>query len=199
MKIAVNKLKENPNNPRVIRDANFKKLVSSIKSFPEMLSVRKIVVNNDYEVLGGNMRLKALKEAGVKEVEIEVVDWPIEKQKEFIIKDNVSFGEWNYELLANEWEYQDLTDWGLTVPGLEKLEGDTALEDFFLETEKPEGDDISVSVKDDGYSRFELIMFHDNKKRLMETLNKIKQKHDLEKLEDALMELVFIYEKYDRG
>jgi hypothetical protein len=164
-----------------------------------MLSVRKIVVNNDYEVLGGNMRLKALKEAGVKEVEIEVVDWPIEKQKEFIIKDNVSFGEWNYELLANEWEYQDLTDWGLTVPGLEKLEGDTALEDFFLETEKPEGDDISVSVKDDGYSRFELIMFHDNKKRLMETLNKIKQKHDLEKLEDALMELVFIYEKYDRG
>jgi len=113
MRVKVSSLKENPNNPRFIRDSKFEKLVKSIREFPEMLSVRKLVVNKDYVVLGGNMRLKAIKEAGVKEVEVEVVEWSEEKEKEFIIKDNLGYGEWDFEMLANEWEVDTLTEWGL--------------------------------------------------------------------------------------
>lgn len=113
MRVKVSSLKENPNNPRFIRDSKFEKLVKSIREFPEMLSVRKLVVNKDYVVLGGNMRLKAIKEAGVKEVEVEVVEWSEEKEKEFIIKDNLGYGEWDFEMLANEWEVETLTEWGL--------------------------------------------------------------------------------------
>lgn len=118
MKVKVNELKENPNNPRFIRDSKFEQLVKSIREFPEMLSVRKLVVNKDYIVLGGNMRLKAIKEAGVKEVDIEVVDWNEEKEKEFIVKDNLGYGEWDFEMLANEWEVESLTEWGLDIPNL---------------------------------------------------------------------------------
>lgn len=107
----------NPNNPRQIKDDKFKKLVESIKNFPEMLSLRPIVVNDNMVVLGGNMRLKACKDAGLKEVPIikasELTD---EQQKEFIIKDNVGFGEWDWDQLANEWDVEQLTDWGLDVP-----------------------------------------------------------------------------------
>jgi len=113
MRVKVSSLKENPNNPRFIRDSKFEKLVKSIREFPEMLSVRKLVVNKDYVVLGGNMRLKAIKEAGVKEVEVEIVEWSEEKEKEFIIKDNLGYGEWDFEMLANEWEVDTLTEWGL--------------------------------------------------------------------------------------
>ena len=107
----------NPNNPRQIKDDKFKKLVESIKNFPEMLSLRPIVVNDNMVVLGGNMRLKACKEAGLKEVPIikasELTD---EQQKEFIIKDNVGFGEWDWDQLANEWDVEKLDDWGLDLP-----------------------------------------------------------------------------------
>jgi len=95
------------------------KLVQSLKDFPEMAKVRPIVVNQDFIVLGGNMRLKAMKEAGWKEVPVEVVDWSEEQQKEFIIKDNVGFGEWEWDMLANEWEAEDLEKWGLDVPNFE--------------------------------------------------------------------------------
>lgn len=118
MRVKVSSLKENPNNPRFIRDSKFEKLVKSIREFPEMLSVRKLVVNKDYIVLGGNMRLKAIKEAGVKEVEVEIVEWSEEKEKEFIIKDNLGYGEWDFEMLANEWEVESLAEWGLDIPNL---------------------------------------------------------------------------------
>jgi len=116
MKVKIKDIKANPNNPRVIRDEQFKKLVKSIQEFPEMLSVRKLVCTPDMIVLGGNMRLKALQSAGIKEVEVEIVDWDEQKQKEFIIKDNVSFGEWNHEQLANEWDAIELQEWGLELP-----------------------------------------------------------------------------------
>lgn len=116
MKVKIKDIKANPNNPRVIRDEQFKKLVKSIQEFPEMLSVRKLVCTADMVVLGGNMRLKALQSAGIKEVDVEIVDWDEQKQKEFIIKDNVSFGEWNHEQLANEWDAIELEDWGLELP-----------------------------------------------------------------------------------
>ena len=110
-------IKSNPNNPRIIKDDKFKKLVASIKEFPQMLSLRPIVVNDDMIVLGGNMRLKACKEAGLKEVPvIKASDLNEEQQKAFIIKDNVGYGEWDWDMLANEWDAEELVEWGLDIP-----------------------------------------------------------------------------------
>ena len=106
-------IKSNPNNPRLIKDDKFKKLVQSIKDFPEMLNIRPIVVNKDNIILGGNMRFKACKEAGLKDVPVTVVDLTEEQQREFIIKDNTSGGEWDWDMLANEWNSVQLEDWGM--------------------------------------------------------------------------------------
>ena len=116
IKVKVASIKSNPKNPRLIKDDKFKKLVKSIKDFPEMESVRPIVVNKDMVILGGNMRYKAMIECGYKEVNVEVVDWSEQKQNEFIIKDNVGFGEWEWEMVANEWDEIELKDWGLDLP-----------------------------------------------------------------------------------
>jgi len=106
----------NENNPRVIKDEKFRKLVQSIKDFPQMLNLRPIVVNDEMVVLGGNMRLRAVQEVGLKEVPIiKASDLTEEQQREFIIKDNVGFGEWDWDVLANEWEADKLTEWGLDV------------------------------------------------------------------------------------
>ena len=114
--INIQEVKPNENNPRFIKDYKFKKLVKSIKEFPQMLKLRPIVVNSDMVVLGGNMRLKACKEAGLKEVYILKADDLTEKQqREFIVKDNVGFGEWDWDVLGNEWNTQQLGDWGLEV------------------------------------------------------------------------------------
>jgi ParB-like chromosome segregation protein Spo0J len=129
-KVNINEIKSNPNNPRIIKDDKFIKLVKSIQEFPDMLKVRPIVVNKDMIVLGGNMRLKAIKEAGFKEVDIEIVDWDEQKQKEFIVKDNVGFGEWDWDILANEWDSNELEDWGLNIP---KFSSDIDLGNFFEE------------------------------------------------------------------
>jgi DNA modification methylase len=116
-KVNISKIKTNPNNPRLIKDDKFKKLVKSIKEFPEMLEIRPIVVDKDNIVLGGNMRLRACQEAGLKEVHILQADQLTEKQqREFIIKDNVGFGEWDWDDLANEWDVDELEDWGLDLP-----------------------------------------------------------------------------------
>lgn len=117
IKVKISEVKSNPNNPRIIKDDKFQKLVKSIKEFPEMLNIRPIVVNADMVVLGGNMRLKACKEAGIKEVAIiKADDLTDEQQKQFIIKDNVGFGEWDWENLANQWDENDLAEWGLDIP-----------------------------------------------------------------------------------
>ena len=116
-KISISKVKPNQDNPRLIKDDKFKKLVQSIIDFPEMLAIRPIVVNKDMIVLGGNMRLKACIEAGLKEVPIIIADnLTDEQQREFLIKDNVSGGEWNWEVLANEWDNEELEAWGLDLP-----------------------------------------------------------------------------------
>jgi 16S rRNA G966 N2-methylase RsmD len=124
-------IKPNPNNPRVIKDEKFAKLVQSLKELPEMASVRPVVVNSDMIVLGGNMRLKAMKEAGWKEVPIEVVDWDEDKQRQFIIKDNVSGGEWDWEMLANQWDADELNEWGLDLPEFEQAKELEAEEDDY--------------------------------------------------------------------
>ena len=114
---AIGTIIPNPTNPRIIKDDKFKKLVKSIQEFPEMLELRPIVVDSNMVVLGGNMRLKACIAAGLKEVPIIVADQLTDAQKgEFIIKDNVGFGEWDWDLLANEWEPDALIDWGLDLP-----------------------------------------------------------------------------------
>ena len=112
----ISKVKPNPNNPRLIKDDKFHKLVKSIKEFPKMLEIRPIVVNDDMIVLGGNMRLKACKEAGLKEVPvIKASKLTEEEQRQFIIKDNVSGGEWDWEMLGNEWDVEQLEEWGIDV------------------------------------------------------------------------------------
>lgn len=115
--VKINEVKSNPNNPRIIKDDKFKKLVASIKELPQMLELRPIVVNDDMVVLGGNMRLKACKEAGLKEIPIiKASELTEEQQRAFIIKDNVGFGEWDWDALANEWDAEQLEEWGLDVP-----------------------------------------------------------------------------------
>jgi len=133
--VSIKLVKSNPNNPRIIKDDKFKKLVASIQEFPKMLEIRPIVVNDDMIVLGGNMRLKACIHAGLKEVPIiKVSDLTEQEQKQFIIKDNVSGGEWDWNMLANEWDAEELDAWGLDVPDFGKeLEAE---EDDF---EAPEG------------------------------------------------------------
>ena len=114
--VKLNAIKSNKDNPRLIKDDKFKKLVKSIKEFPEMLKLRPIVVDEDMVVLGGNMRLKASREAGLKEVWIEVAEGLTEEQKkEFIVKDNVGFGEWDWDSLGNDWDNVKLGEWGMDV------------------------------------------------------------------------------------
>jgi hypothetical protein len=115
--VNIKTIKETPGNPRFIKDAKFKKLVKSIKEFPEMLQIRPIVVDENMVILGGNMRLKACKSAGMFEIWIDQHFNLTEQQKrEFIIKDNSGFGEWDWDILANEWDIQQLSDWGVDLP-----------------------------------------------------------------------------------
>jgi len=130
--VKISEVKNNPNNPRTLKDDKFHKLVKSIKEFPEMLEIRPIVVNDDMIVLGGNMRLKACKEAGLKEVHIiKASNLTEDQQKQFIIKDNVGFGEWDWDMLANEWNVDELEEWGLDVPNYETEEILEAEDDDF--------------------------------------------------------------------
>lgn len=128
--VPINTVKANPNNPRIIKDDKFAKLVKSINEFPQMLNLRPIVVNDDMVVLGGNMRLKACKEAGLKEIPIiKASELTEQQQKEFIVKDNVGYGEWDWEDLANNWDSEQLTEWGLDIPGF-KIEEENEIEDL---------------------------------------------------------------------
>jgi len=116
MKLKINEIKANESNPRIIKEAKFKKLVKSIKDFPKMLELRPIVIDENNIILGGNMRYKACVEAGIKEVPVKIAKGLTEEQKqEFIVKDNVGFGEWDWDILGNEWDNQKLGEWGMDV------------------------------------------------------------------------------------
>lgn len=144
--VNINKVRTNPNNPRIIKDDKFQKLVKSIQEFPQMLEIRPIVVNDDMIVLGGNMRLRACQEAGLKEIPIiKASNLTEEQQKEFIIKDNVGYGEWDWNDLANNWDANELSEWGLDIPGfeaevLEAEEDDFAAPEGGIETDIVLGD-----------------------------------------------------------
>lgn len=119
----INEIKPNQNNPRIIKDDKFKKLVKSIQDFPQMLELRPIVIDENNVVLGGNMRLKACIEAGLKDVPVkQAKELTEEQKKEFIVKDNVGYGEWDWDDLANNWNVEDLTIWGLDIPNFDIAE-----------------------------------------------------------------------------
>jgi len=134
--VKITDIKSNPNNPRVIKDDKFHKLCESIKAFPKMLELRPIVVNDDMVVLGGNMRLKALRHLGLKEAPIiKASDLTDDQQRQFIIKDNAGFGEWDWDMIANEWDIDELEEWGIDVPVFPETELEAEEDDF----EVPEG------------------------------------------------------------
>tara|TARA_R110002020_G_scaffold190290_1_gene389788 strand:+ start:7934 stop:8524 length:591 start_codon:yes stop_codon:yes gene_type:complete len=134
--IKIHKVKANPNNPRLIKGDKFKKLVQSIKDFPEMLKLRPIVVNKEMVVLGGNMRLKACIDAGLKEIWVAKA-WELtpEQENEFIIKDNSNFGDWDWDILANIWDTKQLKDWGIDVWQPEEQIDYSVLDDIDLDQE----------------------------------------------------------------
>lgn len=154
----LSKIKPNPDNPRIVKDDKFKKLVKSIKEFPKMMELRPIVVDSNNIVLGGNMRLKALKELNYKEIPDSWVkraeDLTEEETKRFIIADNVGFGAWDWEQLANEWDEEQLIDWGLDIPDFDTEEELEAQEDDYTEPEQMQVDvikgDLIEFVCDDG-------------------------------------------------
>lgn len=137
-KVKIGDIRMNPDNPRIIKDYKFKQLVKSIMEFPEMLEIRPIVVNEDNIILGGNMRYKACQDANIDEVYIiKAKDLNEEQQKEFLIKDNAGFGEWDWDILANEWDTEKLNEWGLDLPILnEKLQVSNDAEPEIVITEE---------------------------------------------------------------
>jgi ParB-like chromosome segregation protein Spo0J len=149
----VSEIKANPKNPRVIRDEKFEKLVQSLKDFPEMLEKRPLVCFTDTDkklvVLGGNMRLKAANEIGLKQLPVILADdWTEEQKAQFLIKDNVGFGEWDFESLANEWDVEQLEDWGLNIPNYDTTIDDIEEVDQFNES-------VSFTIKCDSITQLE--------------------------------------------
>lgn len=120
LKLPINEIKANPNNPRIIKDEKYQKLLQSIKDFPEMTEAREVILNKDHIILGGNMRFKAMQEAGWTEIPVKIVDWSEEKQRRFVIQDNINGGEWDWETLANEWDSTELGDWGINLPDFDQ-------------------------------------------------------------------------------
>ncbi len=165
MKVA--ELKQNPNNPREISKDKFKKLIKSIREFPEMLKIRPLVINQKNEVLGGNMRLKALIELGIKEAPvIKAQDLTEEQQREFIVKDNISFGQWDWDELANDWDNTLIEGWGLDVWTPEEeadysvLDEDEEIEGELTEKEASVKKAIQIEFSPEQYEEaFELIKF----------------------------------------
>lgn len=152
--VKISEVKLNPNNPRLIKDEKFAKLVQSIKDLPEMLSIRPIVVNSDMVVLGGNMRLKACKEAGLKEIPIIIADnLTEEQQREFLIKDNVSGGEWDWAMLQNDWDTEQLDAWGLDLPNFEPEQELEAVEDDYEVPDEIQTDIVLGDLFDIGEHR----------------------------------------------
>ena len=146
MKLKINELKPNESNPRIIKEAKFKKLVKSIQDFPEMLELRPIILDENNIILGGNMRYKACVAAGLKEVPVKIAKGLTEEQKEeFIVKDNVGFGEWDWDILGNEWNNEKLGEWGMDVWQPEEAVDYSVLDDLDLGS--------TLSDKEEGVKR----------------------------------------------
>lgn len=184
-KLPISSIKSNPNNPRIIRDDKFTKLVESIKSFPQMLEIRPIVVNDDMIVLGGNMRLKACKEAGLKTIPvIKASDLTEEQQREFIIKDNIGFGDWDWQMIAAQWNDTPLDDWGMDVP---------TFDDDMTNNETYEGlDQLSKLDKflNAELKRMFLVYDNDTFENVVNWFNDQQEKHELENHSQVILKLM---------
>lgn len=144
--VKISEVKPNPENPRLIKDHKFKQLVKSIQEFPEMLGLREVVVDENMVILGGNMRYKACVEAGLKKIDVVIfAGLTDEQKKEFIIKDNVNYGVWDWDILANNYDTNDLTDWGLNVWNPKISEIDAADENESVS----EGNDTNTSEEEE--------------------------------------------------
>ena len=185
-KLSPSKLKPNPDNPRQIQEHKFEELVKSLERFTEMLDARPLIIDENNVVLGGNQRLQAAIHLGLSSVPtIQVKGWTQEQKDEFVIADNISYGSWDWDVVANLWDSKPLGEWGLKVP---------VYEFFDVNDDTPISKEPSnPSIKDDDYSSFDLVMLHDNKMKLMEILNRIKREEEIDKLEDALMYLTTLY------
>lgn len=162
-KVKINKVFSNPVNPRLIKENKFIKLKKSIKEFPEMLKLRPIVVNNEMGILGGNMRYKACVELGLKDVWIiKVKDLTDKQMEEFVIKDNVGFGEWDWDILANQFDNKELTDWGLDVW---QTNDETNLDDFFNEEIKLEEKENTKIILEYNKEDYEIVVNILNKEK----------------------------------
>lgn len=183
-KVKISEVKKNPDNPRLIKDYKYQKLVRSLKDFPKMLELRPIVVNKDMVILGGNMRYRASVDAGLKEVWIKIAELTPEQEKEFIIKDNSSFGEWDWDTLANEWDIQELKDWGLDLPTV-----------YFDDDEEPKFDEEELSQELDAYinANIKQIVLHYNTEdyeAMMENLETLKEKESVEDNSKLIKKLI---------
>ena len=177
----LSELQENPNNPRIIKDDKFQKLVTSIKGFPEMLEARPIVVNPENIVLGGNMRLKACKAAGLTEAPVYVASWEESKANAFIIKDNVGFGQWDWDILANEWDEAALEEWGLDFPHF----GDLPV----MEGARDETHHDVDGYLDSGIVRFQLLYSDDEAEPVRKWLDKLMKDTETDNYSDAIKAL----------
>ena len=191
--VPIGEIKKNPNNPRIIKDWKFDNLVQSIKDFPEMLDIRPIVVNSDNVVIGGNMRLRAAKEAGLKKIPIIVASTLSQAQQdEFMIKDNNNYGEWDWDKLANEWDSDKLKiEFHLDIPyAIRKMD------DMLLgldELNQEEEVNKRPSRMDDDYTVFDMIVRVTTKKAIIEVLNKVKNEMQLTSMEEALLHIIKKY------
>ena len=173
--VKITELKKNPANPRLIKDYKYKKLVKSLKDFPQMLELRPIVVDKDMVILGGNMRYRASIEAGLSEVWIKIADNLTEDQKkEFIIKDNSNFGEWDWDTLANEWDIKSLDEWGLDLPAI-----------YFDNDEEPEFDQEELDEDLDKYINNnikQIVLYYNTEdyELMQDNLEKLKESENVE-------------------
>lgn len=151
--LSISSLKLNASNPRFIKDDKFKKLVQSIKEFPTMLRIRPIIIDESFTILGGNMRYRASIEAGLKKVyTIQITDLSEQEKKEFIVKDNLGFGEWDWDILSNEWNMDDLLNWGLDIPDFDVDEEKQQKFNLTIKcTNRIEQKELYDRLKDEGY------------------------------------------------
>ena len=182
--VEITKVKPNPRNPRVIKNDKFEQLKHSITTLPSYMKLRPVIVDEDMMVLGGNMKLKASLALGKKEIWTDMFTQA--DCDEIMIKDNTNAGQWEWDILGNEWDSTLLKDYGLDV-----WQNVDDLYDVEKNTEADE--DRKPKMTDDDYSSFELIMEHDNKVKFLSVLSGIKKKYGIEKMEEALMIMINKY------
>jgi hypothetical protein len=188
IKVPINTIKVSPDNPRVIKGDKFIKLKKSIKEFPQMMDLRPIIVDETNTVLGGNMRLQACIELGLKKVSIiQINNFTEQQKKEFIIKDNASFGEWDWDVLANEWEVQDLSEWGLDIPGA-----------YFDDAVEPEFDKDELDKNLDTYinNKVKQITLYFDSEQYEYALKKLEEVGESENIDSNTDVVLFLLETY---